>query len=277
MITQTLPKAWKLFAENKKYLMLVIIVELIFLSLFGALQYYFFYPSAEAANRTGEIIAQEMQKLSESEVYQLEGILSNNPEFMQAYNDLLKALSYFIISVLIIWIIFKGLSWHLAHKSVLKKITLKQTWGKFALLSAFWFAIIMAITIIYGLLEGSAALIPMESSTATTGIMILIFLMIFYFMQISFALIPAQQTFKKTFAYGWKHAKTIVPTYLVNLLITFIFITIPFTWPEFAPKIGIQPYTKLFTATIIITVIISILALAFARLNMIATTWQKSS
>ncbi len=275
MITQTLPKAWKLFTENKKYLGLIIIIELIFLSLFGTLQYYLFYPSGEAANRAGEIIAQEMQKLQESEVYQLESILANNPEFMQAYNDLLKALSYFVFGVLILWIIFKGLSWHLAHKSVLRKIKLQQTWWKFALLSAFWFAIIMAILLIYGLLEGSAALIPMESATATTWIMTLIFLLIFYFAQISFALIPAQQTFKNTFVYGWKHAKTIIPGFLVNLLITFIFLTIPFTWPEFAPKIGIQPYTKLFTATILITVIVSILALAFARLHMIVTTWEK--
>jgi len=277
-LTQTLSKAWKLFAENKKYLVLIVIIELLFLTAFAGLQYYFFYPSAEAATRAGEAISKEMEKLPETEVYQLEGLLANNPDFMQAYKDLLTSMIYFLLGTLAAWIIFKGPAWHLTHKSALKKITLKQTWWKFALLSVFWFIATVVVFLLYSLATGSTdTLLPMESSTATDVFLSIIFLVIFYFAQISFALIPAQQTFKKTFTYGWKHAKTIIPAFLVNLLITFVFIGLPFTWAGFAPKIGIQYGTALFAATIFITIILGILALAYTRLHMVVITWQKHS
>ncbi len=277
MISQTLSKAWKVFTANKKYLALIVIIELLFLMAFAGLQYYFFYPSAEAAARAGDAISKEMEKLPETEAYQLEGLLANNPHFMQAYKDLLTSMIYFLLGTLVAWIIFKGLVWHLTHKSV-KKITLKQTWWKFALLSVFWFIATAVVFLLYSLATGSTdTLLPMESSTATDVFLTIIFLIIFYFAQISFALIPEQQTFKKTFVCGWKHAKTIIPAFLVNLLITFVFIGLPFTWAGFAPKIGIQYGTALFAATIFITIILGILALAYTRLHMVVIIWQKHS
>ncbi len=261
----TLPLAWKAFTENKKYLIWIILIEFVFLFVLTQIHLMYFVPSAEAAARAGEIMTQEVQKLPETEIYQLETLLVKNEGFMTAYNELLAYMGFFIISLFIAFVVFRTPLWYISHKSILKKMPWKPVLIKFPLLSLFWFVVLVIAFSLYSIGTGSTTtVLPIFSPFWVTILMYIVFLAIFYFSQISFALIPSQQTFKNTFIYGTRHAKTIIPAFLVNAIITFIVCSLPFNWITTKPLISLA-----------IILIITIPALAFARLHIIVATWQK--
>jgi hypothetical protein len=265
MLSQTLPKAWLAFKENKKYLIWIVLIEFIFLFVLTQIHLMYFVPSAEAAAKVGEIIAQEAENLPETELYQLENTLATNEEFMTVYNELLAYMGFFIVSLFLAFIVFRTPLWYLSHKSIYAKMPFKTVLWKFPLLGLFWFVVLAVAFSIYSIATGSTTtILPIVSPFWITILMNFVFLAIFYFSQISFALIPSQQTFKNTFIYGAKHAKAIIPAFLVNAIITFIVCTLPFNWIASKPLIGLA-----------IILLITIPALAFARLHIIIAAWSK--
>ncbi len=266
ILTTTLPRAWKAFTENKRYLLLILLFEFIFLFVLAQIHLAILMPSSETIERVQNIMAEEMQKLPETELYQLESVLMNNEEFMMQYKIVLTSITYFILALLAAWIAFKAPVWHLSHKSILKNMPLGTSILKFSLLSVFWFVLLFASFVIYRISTGSQTVLPLVSSTTASLIMIIVALVIYYFSQVSFALIPAQQTFKKTFVFGIKHASTILPAFLINTIITFIVLSLPFNWIETMPLLSLA-----------IILFVTIPALAFTRLHLIIATWQKHS
>jgi hypothetical protein len=265
-LNQTLPKAWLAFKENKKYLIWIVLIEFVFLFALAQIHLAYFVPSAEAATRTGEIISKEIEGLPETELYQLESTLSQSEEFMTVYNELLAYMGFFIVSLFLAFIVFRTPLWYISHKSIFKKMPFKTVLWKFPLLGLFWFVVLAVAFSIYSIATGSTAtILPIISPFWLTLIMYVIFLAIFYFAQISFALIPSQQTFKNTFVQGYKNAKTIIPAVLVNAIIAFIACSLPFNFIFTYPLIALA-----------IILVISIPALAFARLHMIIATWHKN-
>ena len=95
--------------------------------------------------------------------------------------------------------------------------------------------------------------------------LLFLFAIVFYFASISFALIPAKQTFKKSFTYGYTHVKTILPAYIVNLLLIFLGITLPVTLGKFEPLLAF-----------VVIILFTVPALAFARLHMIVASWENT-
>ncbi len=265
ILATTLPRAWKAFTNNKRYLILAMLFEFIFLFVLTQISFTFFEPSAQAVQRAGEIMSAEIEKLPETELYQLDAILLENKEFMQEYKILITSILFFLISMFAAWLVFKTPVWYFSHKSILSKIPFGTHALKFSLISLFWFFILIAAFSIYSIATGSTAtILPIISSTGASITMWIALLAIYYFSQISFALIPAQQNFKKTFDYGIKHARTIFPAFIINALITFIALTLPYNWAETMPLL-----------TLAIILFITIPALAFARVHMIVATWLK--
>jgi hypothetical protein len=111
-------------------------------------------------------------------------------------------------------------------------------------------------------MTGTTNLLPLSTTAGTNILMGILLLSILYFSQISFALIPSQQTFKKTFILGVKQAKKILPIFIINLLIVFVAFTLPFNWITTMPMLSLA-----------IILLITIPALALARLNIIVATW----
>ncbi|MEM3154312.1 MAG: hypothetical protein QW165_01960 [Candidatus Woesearchaeota archaeon] len=264
-LSQTLPRAWLAFKENKKYLIWIVLIEFVFLFVLTQIHLTYFVPSAEAAARAGEIMTKEVEKLQETELYQLEGLLAQNEEFMTAYHELLAHMGFFITSLFAAFAVFRTPLWYISHKSILKKMPFKTVLIKFPLLCLFWFIVLIIAFSLYSIGTGSTTtILPIISPFWVTMFMYVVFLAIFYFSQVSFALIPSQQTFKNTFIYGIKHAKTIIPAFLVNTIILFIACSLPFNWLATKPLIALA-----------IILFITIPALAFARLHMIIATWSK--
>jgi len=275
-LTQTLPKAWNIFLKNKKYLILIVLLEFFFLFVLAQLHLLFFIPSADASLKAQEAMQKELQKLPDTEIYQLDSVLVQNEEFMQSYRLLIRNIVYFLLSAFATWTFFRAPLWYLAHASI-KKVPLGRTIGKFSLLSIFWFIAGLIALFAYSVLTGSTqTVLPIVSSGTTTFLMLVIFIVILYFAQVSFALLPAQQTFKKTFALGTTHAKTIAPAFLINQIIQFVALALPFNWIELAPNLGVETGGLTFVIGILaIMLCITIPALAFARIHLIVATWLK--
>ncbi len=261
----TIDKAWTAFWKNKRYLILTVLMDFLFLFALVQIHYNYFIPSAEAMMKAGEQMTKAMQELPETEQIDLNSVLINNPEFMQAYKDLLTNIVLFFLSVLGAWLIFKTFSWYLSHKSIYKKLPLGIFALKFILLSLLWFAALIIVLFSFLGLTRQQPL-PIISQTTSTIILFALIAIVAYFANISFALIPAQQTLKKTFTLGTKHAKKIVPAFAINLLLFFIGISLPITI-----------ITKHSLIALAIIIIFTLPALAFARVNIIIATWSTKS
>jgi len=263
ILTTTLTKAWTAFTNAKWYLALIVIIDLLFFVAALQLHFAFFIPSAEAAATAGEIMMNEINKLPESEMYQLESILTQNEDFMNAYHTLLGSIALFFVSMLAAFIIFKTPTWYFTHKSIHKKMPTAVSFLKFPLLVLFWFVMLLVILGIYSFFTSAQAFIATGMSGLVALLAIITAFLILYFSQISFALIPSQQTFKKTFIYGIKHAKTIMPAFLVNLLILFVCTSLAYRWA------GPYPF---FTLAFIILIVLP--AIAYTRYTIIVASWR---
>lgn len=263
-LNTSLPRAWKLFVSNKRYLLIAVLLEFVFLFALAQLHFAFFVPSADAATRAGDAMSRVMEDLPEGEIYTLEASLVNDKEFMSAYKDLLNSIVFFFLGILAAWCIFKAPVWYLSHKSANRKVPLKLML-KFALVSLFWFAIMLAVMAIYSITSGSAeTILPLTSPAFATIIVLLLFAAILYFAQVSFALLPLQKTIRNSFVLGVKNAGAIFPAFIVNLIIVFIVLTLPFNWIETLPLLSLA-----------IILLIAIPSLAFTRLHLITTVWLK--
>ncbi|MBI4145860.1 hypothetical protein HY489_00825 [Candidatus Woesearchaeota archaeon] len=262
-LSQTLPKAWTLFAKNKKLLVLAVLIELLFVFSLVYVHYTFFLPTTDAALKAGKVMQEALTDLPESEVYQLDSLLADNPEFMASYYVLLENILYFLLSCLLLGIVFKGLLWWLANGCV-KKTDLRKYWLKFAGLSVFWFFMFMLALLLYGWLTGgSATILPVTSSTTASVLFIVLLAVILYFAQVSFALAAESNTFKNTFLLGIQKRRVLVFT--VNLLVTFVALTLPLNWLTTLPLLSLA-----------IAILISFPALHFARIHMVVAWNDKN-
>ena len=256
-----LDKAWTAFWSNKKYLILTILVDFLFIFALAQIHLVYFLPSAQAMTKVAEAMSKTMQELPATEVVNLDSLLRENPDFMYAYRSLLTNIVLFFLSCFAAWLVFKTFAWYLTQKSIYKKLPLGNFALKFVLLSLFWFAILLAVILGYFGIVGQRIL-PLIGETLSTALMITLIVAVSYFANISFSLIPAQETFKKTFIYSVKHAKTIVPAYLVNVLLLFVTLSLPLTLLATKSMLGLA-----------IIILITLPSLAFARINMVVATW----
>jgi len=258
---QTINKTWNAIKNNKLNFILSVLLDFIFISALVLVQYAFLVPTVEAQMKTLEIINAETAKLSTAEYYQLDSILTQNEEFEGAWSIVKTFILLFLLTGFGAWIIFKTIVWWLSLKTIYNKVPFSETALKFPLLSLFWFIVLIVGFIIYS--TSTSSLIPIVSPTIGAALYGIFFLIISYFASISFSLIPARQTFKKTFVVGWKHAKTILQAYIINaVLITAVFYLL-----YLAAKAQTPAAAFLF--------ILLLIAFAFTRIHIIVATWQK--
>lgn len=239
---------------------LSILFDFIFITALVLVQYAFLVPTIEAQMKTLEIINAETAKLPTAEYYQLDSILTQNEEFEGAWAVVKTFIVMFLLTGFGAWIIFKTIAWWLSLKTIYK-VPFSEIAYKFPLLSLFWFAILFVGFVIYS--TSTSSLIPIVSPTIGAILYGIFFLIVTYFASVSFSLIPARQTFKKTFVLGWKHAKKILPAYITNVvLISTIFYLLYLA-------------AKAQTPTAAFLFILLLITFAFARTHIIVATWQK--
>ncbi|RMD58588.1 hypothetical protein D6825_00280 [Candidatus Woesearchaeota archaeon] len=269
-LNTTLSKAWKLFTKNKKYLALEVLIDVLFLAAILYTTMLIFVPSAETVIKAGDALQAQMAEIPESEIYNLENIAMQNEEFMTAYRQLLKYIIYFFTIMTCLFMAFRGPLWYITHKKLNRADPKVFAW-KFPLLALFWAFISGIILVTYGVLASSAEMpLPLVSGKMSNALALFALLVAAYFANISFALTPGKQALKSAFIMGVKNAKTLIPAMLANALIIFVATLLPFNIIWTLPKS--TQTTIIFLSSI---VIVTIPALAFARLHTTMAIWQK--
>jgi|GEM_PF-6435090 len=258
----TLHLTWNAILKNKRNFVFSILLDFIFITALVLVQYAFLVPTVEAQMKTLEIINSETAKLSTAEYYQLDSILTQNEDFEGAWSVVKTFIVMFLLSGFAAWIIFKTIVWWLSLKTIHNKVPFSEVALKFPLLSLFWFVLIFVGFIFYS--TSTSSLIPLVSPTIGAALFGIFFIIMNYFASVSFSLVPSQQTFKKTFSIGIKHAKNIVLAYAINLaLIGAVFYLL-----YLAAKAQTPAAAFLFVLLLIV--------FAFTRIHIIVATWQKN-
>jgi hypothetical protein len=257
----TIKLTLKTISTHKRNFILSMLLDFVFISALVLVQYAFLVPTVEAQMKTLEIINSETAKLPTAEYYQLDSILTQNEEFEGAWAVVKTFIVMFLLTGFGAWIIFKTLAWWLSLKTIYNKVPFSEMAYKFPLLSLFWFVILFVGFIIYS--TSTSSLIPIVSPTIGAALYGIFFLIVMYFASVSFSLIPARQTFKKTFVIGWKHAKTILQAYIINVVL----ISAVFYLLYLSAKAQTPAAAFLFILLLII--------FSFTRIHIIVATWQK--
>ena len=220
-------KAWKHFVTNKKVLPLIVLVDMLFLYGLTRLHYEVFKRASVHAKKLVEMMGKQVKDIAETTQLPTLEILQS-PEFTATYHQLLKYIGIFVVAGLAIWLVGKGITWFLAHKSVDKKANIKVFTLKFLGLTLAWFVafIILAIIVLNILNYALFGVFPLIGEKGANALAILIFWVFSYFVFISYSLIP-KPAFKNAFITGVKKWRDFLPVHIVNSLIFFVATTVP--------------------------------------------------
>lgn len=240
--------------DNKLFFAAGILLDFLFVLFLVQAQFLILLPATERVVDASSIVSQEMS----SDIFGVETALRNNSEFMSAFHDILYLTFIFFLAILVLWIVFKGPAWFFAHKSFLKKIPFWNFWGKFALLSLFWFFILLLFLFISAFINKYVDLGPV--------VFIIFAIIIFYFSQVSFSLIPSAKTFKKTFIIGVSKIKRLIVSFAINVGLLIVAFYIPLLVAKKIPWLGF-----------VLFLLLMLPSLLFGRINMIFASWSKDS
>jgi|GEM_PF-4872334 len=165
--------------------------------------------------------------------------ISNNPIFQPHIAQIIKYSVLLALTVYLLYAILHGLAWFYASRKILHhRISFWGYFGKFALFSLFYFAL-MTAAIVFSLNYSFSTLFSHE--TANTIVLVVVLLVIIYFMLISYGLLLRHsigQTFRRTFLLGVKKAHYALAMF-VPLIILFALLDIIL---NFAAKLPTKLY-----------------------------------
>ncbi|MBW3018913.1 hypothetical protein KY329_01880 [Candidatus Woesearchaeota archaeon] len=244
--------------QNKKYFFLMIFLDFLFLLAVINVMYVFFLPATESVLQMSDIIQQEFTSMTN--VVDFDARLAANTEFMGLYHSLLESLVQFFLYCFVAWLLFKSLVWYFSHKSFHKKIPFFNYVFKFILLSLFWFVVIL-LALFLAVLASRQSFVSMFHGGSVVFWFLLV--IILYFSQISYSLIPSTKTFINTFVFGIKRIKKTGVAFAVNVVLTVT---------AFAVMIYCAKYSV--TLGFLVLFFLALPTLVFCRFNMIVASWK---
>jgi len=220
-------KTWNSFVKNRRILPLAMFIDLLFILGLTKLHYEVFNRASMVAIKLTSMISTQVGDISTATGPPNLALLQS-PEFMSLYKQLLEHIAIFTLGVFVLWLVAKGIVWFIAHKSVAKKIDIKQYALKFLGMTSLWFIAVILISVIaLNILDYALfGVFPLINQTGANVIAVALYWVLSYFVFISYALLP-KKVLKPTFVIGWKSAKDLFPVHILNALIFFVITTVP--------------------------------------------------
>lgn len=206
---QTIKQTWKTYWKNKKDLTVAGISDFLFYTGIIILMAY---------------IVNRLLDLAE-QVFNTVGDLTSNaamqsPQVISQYKEINQIMLILFGGILLIWIVFKGISWWQAHETLGERIKPTDFIKKFILTSITFYAILLAIGFLAIYTQYRDYITDGQGSVMQTmaiGIITLILILItFYFGTIAYATIEQKKPIRKAFVLGIKKWKQIIPAYLLS-------------------------------------------------------------
>jgi len=234
--------------QSKVFFLGMLVFDLLFFVAIAVLQFSFLAP---ATRKVVEITRTMQETVGQPQLADVSALLS--PQVMAGYREVLVLIVEFLIFVLFAWIASKLFAWFFSHRSFHTDVPFGAYAKKFALLSVFWFVVLIACLFVAAAAGGVVVFVSLALIAA-------------YFSQVHFALIPAQHTFKKGFRQGVVDWKRLVPVFAINTGLLVGAIVLAAWSANISPVAG----SVLFLALILPT-------LAFCRFHMVVAAWKGSS
>lgn len=237
-----LKHTWSLLLENKLFLVLFVIFDIAFFVSLIYSQSIIYPVLGDYSAKLFSVVERESKGLNESNLSNLDSILSQNAEFIDNYRSFLKYFSYLVLSFFLIFVVFQGINWFLAHKIVRREFSIP----KFALWFFLW-CIMWLVSIVFI----QSVIISLGSNSAFA--MAVAFLAIFYFGAISFASINILK-FREMFVFAVRNWEKLIK-YLSFIFLGLIFLSF----------ISYYLVSLNYLAGILFSILITIPFMAFAR------------
>lgn len=206
------------------------LVDIAFFAVFAVVYTFFSLKIVDILNSVNIIISEMSSSMpADSSVPTQESMLalaSQKEVFMQNFRELAILFLLLMLCTYLLWCIFQGMSWWLAHKKAGNKMPFLGYLGRFSLLSLLWavvFLIISFVVIKYSDIINIANIevVNAEMLAAVLGI-ILAVVLYFAFVSYSIAEKKLLSLLKMTFLDGIKKAKYYAPIYLLMLAKMFV-------------------------------------------------------
>jgi hypothetical protein len=224
---KTFLESWKLMLKEKFSVPVPMLFDLVFIFAVGLVYSLFFfamvdhlYAIMEFASKNTAALTEELMRTGSS----VTSLLMGYEEFFVHFKALMLKVGLLLLSIYILWIIFKGINWKLCHKICKKDFPLLSFLKRFALVNIFWGIILTIISYIFfriWMVNTMADVAPI-SPVLTTVLYVIFLILIFYFGMISYCLIPKMKTralLKETFRLGFKKARIIVGGFLIAAIV----------------------------------------------------------
>jgi hypothetical protein len=247
-----LKQTWQIFWQNKNQLPVIVFSDLLFYYLFIQLGLY-------VINRLSAIAAVLMNMFGDiGEVVGTEAM--QNAQVIAQYKEVTKLIWLFFGGTILIWIIFKGISWYQTHKIIGNKIKPKEFAIKFLISSVFWYVLGIVSIMIVGYLNYLIFLTQSANNTKLAFLMLGLILLVAYFGAISYCLPSKTKIIRTSFVLGVKKFKQILPSYLLSLIVYALSISLVYTL-----------FIRNFYITLVAIIVIILPAIQYTRLLMVNT------
>ena len=212
--------SYKAIKKNPVYLAIMPVIDVFFLFVFFVVYPFFFENIMDRIISLLMLTGKAFQGITQNEISL--NILANQ----QQMNSLIISIGFWILGLAVLayllYCIFQGASWFIAHKIFKTKTNFKEYIKRFFAVNFIWYVIILIIAYFYVKAVIYTKVLRIPSNLGTVGIFSLVILIILsYFAFISYALIKKHgfiDSIKKSFSFGIKEFSTIVPMYVLLIL-----------------------------------------------------------
>lgn len=247
--------------KNPLYFIASLVIDFFFLFIFFVVYYFFFENIMNKVISLLMLTGKSLQGLTQTDITL--NVLSNQ----QQMNSLIISIGFWIFGLAVltyvIYCIFQGINWFIAHKMFKIKIKPAEYMKMFFSVNLVWYAVVMIISYFYVKAVIYTQVLRSPSNLGTVSIISLILVaVICYFAFISYVLIKKHgfiDSIKKSFSLGIKEFLTIASMYIL-LILGFVLI-------DFILKLIFMISTILM---IIVGMILIFPAIAYARLVIIS-------
>ncbi|MFC1775098.1 hypothetical protein ACFLZN_02165 [Nanoarchaeota archaeon] len=179
--------------KNKYLIIPSYILDIIFFVLLGVLHLEILTKVSDHLFEITKIMEEQTKNLIENELIYFESNLLTDPAFTQHYHAILGYLALFVLLAFLLFVIFQGLNFYLAHRMV-HNVKFKEFAWKFPLYSLIAFILSALVMLLIATTSELFSGLPLTGITEITIIMAAALAIILYFLTVAVTKLKLKQS-----------------------------------------------------------------------------------
>lgn len=210
-LISTIKQTWKTYWQNKKEIPIAVISDFLFYYFIALLFGY-------AMNRMIAIAEQIMNTVGDL----TSTTAMQSTQIIPQYKEVSRIMWMLFGGILLVWIVFKGISWWQASKTIGERISPKEFIKKFVLASLVFYTITIVITFLAIYTQYRIYFLQTAGTGAIEIAALLLLIITFYFGTAAYSTIDRSNPIRKAFIIGINKWKSILPSFLISIIATML-------------------------------------------------------